>query len=115
MPRYLFVAQSDCSEPAKEEEFNKWLKEIHIPDILKTPGIVKATLYKNTDPGANKRPANMVIYEIEIDDIEQFGEDLNRVVKDVEAAGRILNIMVPEKAYPFALTLYKKDSSYKKD
>lgn len=115
MSKYLFVAQSDCSEPAKQEEFNKWLKEIHIPDILKTPGIVKATLYKNIDPGTNKRPENMVLYEIEIDDIKKFGKDLNSVVKDVEAAGRILNIMVPEKTYPFALTLYKEDTSYKKD
>jgi hypothetical protein len=113
MPKYLFIAQSDCSDPKREVEFTKWLEEIHVPDIFKTPGIVKATRYTNTDPSTNKRPKNMVVYEIETDDIKKFDASLGKVIKEVEAAGRILNIMVPEKAYPFATTYYEQVSSPK--
>jgi hypothetical protein len=114
MAKYLFVAQSDCIEANKEEEFNRWLEEIHIPDIFKTSGIVKATRYVNTDPATNKRPKNMVVYEIETDDIKKFDVELNKVIKEVEAAGRILNSMVPERAYPFAMTYYLQVSSLTK-
>jgi hypothetical protein len=113
LARYLFVAQSDCADTTREEEFDKWLEEIHIPDIFKTPGIVTATRYVNTDPGTNKRPKNMVVYEIETDDIKKFEVELGKVVRGVEKAGRILNIMVPEKAYPFATTFYEQVSSPK--
>jgi hypothetical protein len=111
MPKYLFIAQSDCSDPKKEKKFMKWLEEVHVPDIFKTPGIVSATRYVNNNSAANKRPKNMVIYEIETDDINKFDAELGKVIKEVEKAGRILDIMVPERAYPFATTFWEQTSS----
>jgi hypothetical protein len=115
MPKYLFVAQSDCADASKNEEYQNWLKEIHIPDIFfNTPGIQNATLYVNTNPADNKRPEYMVVYQIETDDVSRFAGDLDKTVKRVDSAGRVSKLLVPEKAYPFALTFYKEVSSFKK-
>ncbi len=114
MAKYLFIAQSDCSDPAREEEFKEWLDQVHVPDIIVAPGIQKASSFINIDPAGNQRPKYMVIYEIETDDIHKFSEEFGRVIKKAEKAGRILDIMVPEKAYPFAVTFYQKVKNYRK-
>ena len=28
--------ESDCSDPSREEEFNRWYDDIHLPDVLST-------------------------------------------------------------------------------
>jgi hypothetical protein len=114
MAKYLFIAQSDCGDSTREKEFDRWLDEVHIPDILDTPGIIQASRYINTDPENNKRPKYMVIYEIEIEDINKFDAALSQVIKKIESAGRILNILVPERAYPFKTTYYQQVRTYKK-
>ena len=114
MARYLFVAQSDCADETREEEFCKWYDDVHVPDILVTPGIIEAARYENTDPEGNKRPKYMVIYEIETDDIDAFHDAFEQTVKKVDAAGRVIDLLVPEKAYPFAPTFYKKVTEFKK-
>lgn len=30
----------------RDEEFNKWYNEVHLPDVLKIPGIIAAKRYK---------------------------------------------------------------------
>ena len=114
MAKYLFIAQSDCADKTQEEEFCKWYDEVHIPDILATPGIVAAARYENLNPDENKRPKYVVIYEIETDDLGAFQDALNETIKKVDASGRVTNLLVMEKAYPFALTFYKRVTEFKK-
>ena len=77
------MAQSNCSDTAREEEFRKWYDDVHVPDILVTPGILGAARYENTNPEGNKRPKYMVIYEIETDDINAFHDTFEQTVKKV--------------------------------
>jgi hypothetical protein len=114
MAKYLFIAQADCVDKTREEEFREWYDDVHVPDILVTPGIVQASRYENIDPDGNKRPQYMVIYEIETDDIDAFKDALDQTVKKVDAAGRVTDLLVPEKAYPFALTFYRQVTHFKK-
>ena len=39
MEKWLLVAETNCSIPAREEEFNNWYNNIHTPDILDHPGV----------------------------------------------------------------------------
>ena len=77
MEKWLLVAESNCTDPAREEEFNHWYDTVHVPDVLETPGILRGTRFKNDDPpeGHGKY---LAIYEVETEDIEQtisrFGE-----------------------------------------
>jgi hypothetical protein len=112
--KYLFIAQSDCGDPKREQEFNEWLDSTHIPDVLDLPGIVRAARYINTDPAGNKRPKYVAVYEIETDDINKFDQALHQRIKQLDAAGRVLNVLVPEKAYPFATTYYMQVNTFEK-
>jgi len=50
MERWLFTVENNCRDTAREKELNDWYDTIHLPDILETPGFVRATRYENTNP-----------------------------------------------------------------
>lgn len=56
------------NDPTREAEYHQWYNEMHIPDILKTPGFVKATRYEIREP-RDGRGRFFAVYEIETDDI----------------------------------------------
>jgi hypothetical protein len=113
MTKYLFIAQSDCSDKTREAEFTEWMDNVHVPDILNVTGIISAARYENINPEGTKRPKNMIMYEIEIDDINKFYAALDNISKEIEASGRVVDTIVPEKAYPFAPPIYKQVQVYK--
>ena len=114
MEKYLFIAQCDCTDPKREKEMVDWLDDIHIPDALETPGFVKADRYININPEENKRPKYMAIYEIETDDIKKFDAAFHKTMQKMADNKRISDCSVPERAYPFATTYYKKIKTIKK-
>ena len=66
MPKGIMVVQSCPSDPAREEEFNEWYSQTHVPELLTIAGIVSAHRYKVH--GEADRPY-LAVYEIEADDI----------------------------------------------
>ncbi len=70
MERWLLVAETNCTDPSREKDFNQWYDNIHVPDILETPGFIRATRYE-TDSPTEGRGRFLALYEIETDDIEQ--------------------------------------------
>jgi hypothetical protein len=81
MEKWLFTVESNCADPSKEREFNKWYDTVHLPDLLETPGFVRAMRYENTNPGEGQGKF-LAIYEIETDDIAEtlaaFTENQNK-------------------------------------
>jgi hypothetical protein len=61
--------ETNC-DPVREAEYNDWYDTIHIPDVLKTPGFVRARRYQTKD-FRDGRGKYMAIYDIETDDIEK--------------------------------------------
>src|SRR4030042_4861907 len=113
MNKYIFVAQFDCSDKTREVEFIEWMDNVHVPEILKAPGITGAARYVNIDPGGTKRPEYVNIFAIEIDDINEFFAAFKKINKEREAAGTIIDTIIPEKAYPFSAPIYKQVAVYK--
>jgi uncharacterized protein (TIGR02118 family) len=62
----LYIVATETT-PDKEEKFNKWYDEIHVPMLLGYKGIKKATRYKiANDMGENKGQATyLACYEFE--------------------------------------------------
>jgi hypothetical protein len=73
--RGIIVVRTRPVDPAREDEFNDWYTNVHIPEILTTPGFVAARRYRT--PGTSDY---LAVYEIE-------GDDLDAVRKGM-AAGR---------------------------
>ena len=114
MAKYLFLAMADCSDPSREDEFNKWYDGFHIPDVLSAPGVTQATRYINIDPEGNKRPKYLIAYEIETANIDNFDKDLTEVIMKSKAAGRGTDCVVPDRNFPLKRPYFKQMAPAKK-
>ena len=101
MERWILVAETNCSTPSKEKEYNHWYDTVHIPDILETPGIFRATRYENSEPPEGKGKF-LAIYEVETEDIEQTSASMGEIVTRKWEQGRMSELVVPVSA-----TFYK--------
>jgi hypothetical protein len=72
MARYTLFVFSDCKDPAREQEFNDWYSNVHLPDMLAVPGMISATRWMSASsrPGEHRR--YLAMYEMETDDLEKF-------------------------------------------
>jgi hypothetical protein len=93
MGKWIIVTESTCNDPSRESEFQDWYKNVHFPDVLDTPGIVRTTRYELMQPDGD-RSKYINIFEIEADDIEsvmkQHQENMSNKVKQ----GRMSSLLV---------------------
>ncbi len=68
MAKWLLVVETNCVDAAREVEFNEWYDKIHLHDVLRTPGFIRATRYESTSPSEGKAKF-LATYEIETEDI----------------------------------------------
>ena len=68
MARHNFFVFSNCTDPAREEEFNRWYTHTHLPDLSHSYGFAGARRYVNVDPNAKTR--YLALYEFDTDDIQ---------------------------------------------
>jgi hypothetical protein len=94
MERYLYVTHTDCSDPSREDEFNDWYSNIHVPDMLETPGMISATRWENVYPKGNKNRKYIALYEFETDDVEKFFTTLRKIGKKTEESNRFSDLIV---------------------
>ncbi len=54
----------------REEEFNRWYDEQHVPDLLAVPGFVSAQRFALTDATGRDKPgwSYLAFYELDTDD-----------------------------------------------
>ncbi|HSW57250.1 MAG TPA: hypothetical protein VLH15_02490 [Dehalococcoidales bacterium] len=72
MARYLLFAFSDCKDPSREKEFNEWYDNMHVPDMLEVPGMIKATRWMSANPKPGEYRRYLAMYELEADDLTEF-------------------------------------------
>ncbi len=91
MEKHILVVAINCSDPAREDEFNEWYDTIHLPDVLETPGFVRATRWEHTDP-KEKDAKFLALYDIETDDIQATMKALQDNLAVKREAGRMSNL-----------------------
>ena len=73
MARYLLFAFSDCKDPSREDEFNDWYSNMHVPDMLEVPGMISATRWVSAHKDLEgEQRKYLAMYELETDDLEKF-------------------------------------------
>lgn len=87
------VTVSAAADAARESEFNKWYDKTHLPDVLETPGFIRATRYENTEP-AEGEAKFFATYEIETDDIDGAMKALNDNMARKRAEGRFSKLLM---------------------
>ncbi len=93
MAKWLLVVGTNCADAARETEFNEWYEKTHLPDVLQTPGFIRATRYENTNPSKGEAKF-LATYEIETDDIDRFLKTHNDNMAKKRAAGRFSELIV---------------------
>ena len=53
----------------REDEFNRWYEDTHLPEVLQVPGFVAGRRYALTGPWAADGPRFLAVYEIETEDL----------------------------------------------
>ncbi len=93
MAKWLLVVGTNCADAAREAEFNEWYDKTHFPDVLETPGFIRATRYENTEPSEGEAKF-LAIYEIETDDIDSFMKTHNDNMARKRAEGRFSELLL---------------------
>ena len=95
MERWLLAVETNCSDHQREKEFNQWYDDIQVPDMLETPGILRATRYENISPSEGQGKF-LTLYEIETEDIKQTiaAEWENRIKKEQQGRVSALTMLV---------------------
>jgi len=94
MERWLLTVETNCSDPLREDDFNEWYDKVHLPDILTTPGFVRAARYVNNAAGQGQAKF-LAVYEIETENIERTMATFAANVDAQGRQGRISDILMP--------------------
>ncbi len=102
MEKWFFIVESNCTDKAREADFNEWYDKIDLPDVLETAGFIKATRYK-CESALNQRydriefPEGkgryLALYEIETDDIDGVMKELLEGVATMRERGRLTDLI----------------------
>jgi hypothetical protein len=99
MKRYVCVALTNAAA-GEDDEFNRWYDDVHLADVLRIPGFVRARRYRlaATDPPQRKSTHQyLAVYEVETDDIDATRRAL------FAAAGTSAMVLSGSMADPLAL------------
>ena len=78
---------SNCTDPDREQEFNRWYSHTHLPDLGEAAGFVSARRYRNAIP--NRGSAQyMAVYEFEAESPELVLRDLVQLALKAFECGR---------------------------
>ena len=71
MAKWIRIAETNCKDRSREDEFNEWYNNVHLPLLFKSPlGVVTASRYERLNPKKGQG-RYLAIYEIETEDMEQ--------------------------------------------
>ena len=92
METWLLLVESSCTDPSREQDFNDWYNNIHIPDMLELSFVTGSTRYEIRDPG-NEEGKYLAIYEINSDNFEETVDQIANHLKKKAEQGRISGLL----------------------
>lgn len=72
MARYKLLVLSDAVA-GRDDEFNQWYDNVHLPDVFKVPGVVGATRFRLRSGGKWRY---LAVYELDCDDPAAVEQEL---------------------------------------
>jgi hypothetical protein len=78
MPKAIMFVQSRPSSPERDDEYNDWYTNTHLPEVLDVPGITSARRFKASSvaPPPDGAPEYCAVYELEVDDLSSVMAEL---------------------------------------
>ncbi|MGD9365094.1 MAG: hypothetical protein PVH87_05315 [Desulfobacteraceae bacterium] len=92
MKKWLLIVESNCTDPDRDADFNEWYNNIHLPDMLELPAVVRVDRYENINPGDGEAKY-IALYEIESDDIHKTIDDTAKHIQSKASQGRMSDLL----------------------
>jgi hypothetical protein len=92
MARGINLVFTNCKDPARHEEFNRWYSHTHLPDLKGAKGLVGARRFVNANPGQGPGQY-LAIYEFDSDDLAASRASLQRFAQDAGLHGRNIDCL----------------------
>ncbi len=89
MAKALLMVMTNAKDGEQEPDFNDWYDNVHLSDVLQTPGILKATRYELAGRPKEGRGKYLALYEIETDDPKGIMAKLNETLERRKAEGSL--------------------------
>ncbi len=93
MAKWIYVVATNCADAAREAEFSEWYEKTHMPDVLESPGCIRATRYENIEPLEGEAKF-FAVYDIEADDIGEAMKTHRDNMDRKRAEGRFSELLV---------------------
>jgi len=81
---FLSVVQSNCGNPGREDEFNKWYNELHLPEYLETGFVHTAYRYQRYEPLPKGDGRFLAFYESDVP-LQDREAGLNKILANSTA------------------------------
>jgi hypothetical protein len=104
MARYTLVVLTNATD-GRDEQFNDWYDNQHLPDVLALEGFVAAQRFRlaDLDPPQKSRHRYMALYHIEADDLaaanralmKAAGTDAMIISDTIDTSGAIAKYFEP--------------------
>jgi hypothetical protein len=84
MAKYTLVVETSA-RPGRDDDFNDWYDNRHIPDVLDVPGIVAAQRFVLHGSFIGENPVNryLALYELDTDDPDETLRALDAAVPEM--------------------------------
>ena len=92
MKKWLLIVESNCTDPDREVDFNEWYDNIHLPDMLELPAVVRVDRYENINP-EDGEAKYIALYEMESDDIQKTIGDITKHIQAKASQGRMSDFL----------------------
>ncbi len=101
MARGISLVLSNCTDPARHDEFNRWYTHTHLGDLKAAPGLVGARRFVslNAEPAAVQY---LAIYEFESDDLAASRAALGKLAGEAAASGRNIDCLEIKARYAYS-------------
>ena len=88
MPKMILTVFSDPISPERQDEYDDWYANIHVPDVCAIPGVLSARRFREAtqasafagEVAGGRR--NMVIYEIDTDNPAEVEAEMQARLAD---------------------------------
>jgi hypothetical protein len=98
--KFVNIVFTNCPDPARREEFERWYVHMHLKDLKNTKGLVRARRFKNLNP--DEEPSQtMTFYEFESDDWEASINELNNTAANAFVEGRHIDVFELKGLYQY--------------
>ncbi len=82
----IFIAITECADPSREDDYNRWYNEEHLPTYIGLGPFFKGTRWVNTDPASPYK--YLALYETTWDDPLAARNAANAKMAELQAAGK---------------------------